>query len=605
MTVTSRVSIYIFLIIFIFAGYFALHTISSKIDTFHIIERAQIQIVENIFKDIPSKIYMLMDEHYSMLSADTELLKAIANKDKKSTAELGEKYLQNLMKWSEGARVSLNIHLQDTPFFYQFASPHDHDCLAHPLRPMVKKALDAHKIQRGFEVGEESFFQRSIYPLYIEGIMIGLVEYGIDADYVAHRINSITNIKTSLRLYKDYITKLGYGDDYTEVNGYYEIFNNSPELFEVADKEGDRAFSHEKRSYALIQGFEVHDFEGAHIGEFVFLSDRTDLTRWIVRYIVTVSFMMLVLLAVIYLIVKHKIIPMVSGMEQNYIKLNRELTETNRKLEQMVKDAVEKNRRQEELLHSQHKLVDMGRMINAIAHHWRQPLNALGLYVQDIADSYKSEDCSLEYVETFEKDSMRMIQNLSTTIDDFRNFFKTGSDVKEEFDLITEVVTMMRLMHSQMDHNMIDYKMSCRCGDVQICEPDITDMRVCKTSASRVFGLKAELKQVLVNIVNNSIDAILTSRGDSHRRGLLNLDIVCMENMVTVLITDNGGGIPDEIAGLVFDPYFTTKEVGQGTGLGLYMSKVVIEQHFEGRLSYSNTADGCTFKVQIPIVSAR
>jgi len=250
---------------------------------------------------------------------------------------------------------------------------------------------------------------------------------------------------------------------------------------------------------------------------------------------------------------------------------NREINKLNKDLEIKIKKAVEENQKKEQLLFQQSKLVAMGEMIGAIAHQWRQPLNSLALNIQLLVDDFFDKKVDNKYIEEFEKKSLNIINFMSKTIDDFREFFKNDKE-KEKFDLMEAVIDVLKLIDKQIKNHNISI--------------DING------SGKTILGYKNELKQVILNIITNAKDALI-------EKNIKDAKISIFVHDNTIVIEDNAGGIPKEIGDRIFEPYFTTKEEGKGTGIGLYISKVIIEEHFKGKIYFENTQNGVKFIIEL------
>ncbi|PLX68815.1 MAG: hypothetical protein C0603_06605 [Denitrovibrio sp.] len=282
------------------------------------------------------------------------------------------------------------------------------------------------------------------------------------------------------------------------------------------------------------------------------------------------------------------------------MKTNEELNILNKSLQSQVQSEISKNRRTEELLHHQKKLADMGRMINSIAHHWRQPLNALGLYIQDVNDSFTSGDLNEEYLIEFQNDCMLMIENLSNTIDEFRLFFKPH-DQEDSFDIIHEIITIISLSQSQYISHNITLQLTCTCEYKTFACGNAIETPDCDYHLTKIKGFRSEFKQVMLNIINNSMDAIEEKKKEmGNYSGNIHIDLQGNKDKVTISISDNGGGINEEIKDKIFDPYFSTRDEGKGTGLGLYMSKTIIEEFMDGKIEFENINGGTVFKILLP-----
>ncbi len=266
---------------------------------------------------------------------------------------------------------------------------------------------------------------------------------------------------------------------------------------------------------------------------------------------------------------------------------SQQLEEFNRNLEKRVFEETEKRRLQEQMMIQQSKIAAMGEMIGAIAHQWRQPLNALGIMVQDIQDAYQFGELDDSYISKTVEESMHQIQYMSRTIDDFRNFYRSSKD-KELFSVVKAVRNAISLHDAQLRHSNIDYRI------------DVTT-----NEDLEVNGYPNEFQQVVLNIISNARTAILEARTDgllSNENGEILIDFVYNENKVIVNIMNNGKTIPEDIKNRIFEPYFTTKQTSEGTGIGLYMSKTIIEKNMDGMLYCTNTERGVQFTIELAAV---
>ena len=257
------------------------------------------------------------------------------------------------------------------------------------------------------------------------------------------------------------------------------------------------------------------------------------------------------------------------------------LDKLNKTLEEKVKLEVDKNRLQAKQLIQHSRLAQMGEMLSMIAHQWRQPLTAISatannLTLKLILNEYNKKEFEneLELISTYS-------QHLSKTIDDFRGFFKTKK-VKEKTTL------------SQIINNTLDIvKTSVENKNIKV----ITDI----TCENEVEIYASEVKQVLLNIIKNAEDILVENNVINPT---ILIQTICIKNNNCALIVeDNAGGIPEEIIDKVFDPYFSTKQEKDGTGLGLYMSKTIIEEHCNGKLSVSNSNTGAVFKLEFNVIT--
>jgi len=263
--------------------------------------------------------------------------------------------------------------------------------------------------------------------------------------------------------------------------------------------------------------------------------------------------------------------------EQEKVEAQKALQELNLTLEDRIIHEVEQNRQKDQQLIQQSRLASMGEMISMIAHQWRQPLSAIsstvqGLHLKLTLNKY-DETLFLEKL----SDVNRYAQYLSQTIDDFRQFFKTSKE-KKEVTLEEVIKKVLGIINVSLETKKITLLM------------DFQSNVSCLTYAN-------ELMQVLLNLLKNSEDILMENQIENPW-----IKIVTSKNETNLMIevSDNGGGIPDEIIGHIFDPYFSTKMQKDGTGLGLYMSQKIIEEHCGGSLRASNSPNGAVFTVILP-----
>lgn len=260
------------------------------------------------------------------------------------------------------------------------------------------------------------------------------------------------------------------------------------------------------------------------------------------------------------------------AVEKRTENLKTEINELQRKL----KEEYTKNTKKDQMMIRQSRLAAMGEMISNIAHQWRQPLNALALTIQDIEDSYHHNEIDDTYIADTVEKSMELIQHMSVTIDDFRNFYKTNKDIVE-FSLKRSIDEAMKIISASLKNSSIDVQIEC-----------IQDVVV--------HGYPNEFSQVILNILSNSKDALIDNRPADRQ---IKISIESVNGKGRIVITDNGGGIPPNVIESVFDPYFTTKEQGRGTGIGLYMSKTIIESNMGGKIDIANIGDGTRVTIEL------
>lgn len=265
-----------------------------------------------------------------------------------------------------------------------------------------------------------------------------------------------------------------------------------------------------------------------------------------------------------------------SGMEQEIENKTRALKELNETLELRVKEELEKNRQKEKQLLNQSRLAQMGEMISMIAHQWRQPLAAISSTSALLELKASRNELDADTVREKAHNISNYAQHLSTTIDDFRNFFKSQKEkLTTSYDEL--VASVLEIVKTSISHNKIELIQELECHEHFSTYPN-------------------ELKQVILNLIKNAEDALLEKEVAAP---YIKIKTYTQEDDCILEVSDNAGGIPDAIIEHIFDPYFSTKTKKDGTGLGLYMSKTIVEEHCRGTLSLRNGDEGAVFAIAI------
>jgi len=246
-------------------------------------------------------------------------------------------------------------------------------------------------------------------------------------------------------------------------------------------------------------------------------------------------------------------------------------TETNERLR-----AVEELHDRDRLLLQQSRQVALGDMIGNIAHQWRQPLNALGLVIQELNLSYELGNFTKEHLDSAVTTAMGIIFRMSQTIDDFSNFYKPDRD--KRWFKVNEVLTKTV---SLIEASFQEYRIT-----IDTFAGDDVEIK----------GYPNDYAQVLFNILMNARDALL-------ERGIADPWVTVCARMEmgrsVVIVSDNAGGIEEDNLERIFDLYFTTKESGLGTGIGLFMAKIIIEKNMGGHLTVRNAGYGAEFRIEV------
>jgi len=253
-----------------------------------------------------------------------------------------------------------------------------------------------------------------------------------------------------------------------------------------------------------------------------------------------------------------------------------DLNKLNAELEDRVAQRTAELRDKDQLLMLQSRQAAMGEMIGNIAHQWRQPLNLLGLTVQQFLLFYDLDRFDRKFVSQSVSKSMDLIEHMSRTIDDFRNYFKPDK-IKVDFNVKQAVTGTLSLIRGSLQTPRIEIEM--------VAEDDPV-----------IHGYPNEFVQVLINILINARDALAEREAKEPK---VTITIRSQEGGTVVTVADNAGGVPEEIIDKIFDPYFSTKGPQQGTGVGLFMSKSIIERNMGGKLAVRNNDAGAEFRIEV------
>ncbi|MFW5706976.1 MAG: PAS domain-containing sensor histidine kinase [Bacteroidota bacterium] len=254
------------------------------------------------------------------------------------------------------------------------------------------------------------------------------------------------------------------------------------------------------------------------------------------------------------------------------------LEELNRSLEIRIREEVEANREKDRMIALQSRQAAMGEMIGNIAHQWRQPLNTINLIIFDMLEAQKHGELNDAYLQNSYDQINKVVQSMSQTIDDFRNFFKPNKQ-PSIFNINHTIDQCLNFTLPGMKAGNIDYTFK-------------------KNGEILVEGYPNELMQTLINIVTNAMDALA---GKESGPKTIHFESSTNEQYASVRIYNNGKPIANEEMENIFDPYYSTKPEGQGTGLGLFIAKTIVEKNMNGKLSVRNTKNGVCFEIELPL----
>jgi CheY-like chemotaxis protein len=264
---------------------------------------------------------------------------------------------------------------------------------------------------------------------------------------------------------------------------------------------------------------------------------------------------------------------------KNHLELKfakNQLEELNKNLEIKIQKEIDNRLVTEKILMQQSKMAAMGEMIGAIAHQWRQPLNNIAVILQDFSDAYKYDELDDVYIEQSISKGMKYINDMSQMIEDFKNFFKP-TRIKKQFYVKDVIQKAIYILDSQLKINNIS---------INFVPNNLI-----------ITGICNEFIQVIIYLIQNAKDSILSKTKETkdlkNYIGIIDISIVDR----TIIIRDNGIGIDKSLIDSIFNPYFTTKP--DGNGLGLYISKMIVEEHLNGTIKMSLIDNGAEFRIEL------
>jgi len=253
-----------------------------------------------------------------------------------------------------------------------------------------------------------------------------------------------------------------------------------------------------------------------------------------------------------------------------------ELKSLNDNLFMKVQYGIQEAKQKDKKILEQAKLARIGSMISMIAHQWRQPLSQLSGILMELETATRFKKVDDTYILNAIAKSDKMIEFMSNTIDDFRNFYKPDK-IKEEFLLSMACSKAINIIDATLENLGINLIFNV--------EDD-----------KKIFGYPTEFSQVILNIISNAKDILIEKEIKNPK---IQIDIKLKGILSIITIKDNAGGINEENKELLFDPYYSTKDSSKGTGLGLYISKLIIERNMGGELSVYNDNEGAVFKIVV------
>jgi len=374
--------------------------------------------------------------------------------------------------------------------------------------------------------------------------------------------------------------------NYQDVNG----FNFREKFMEDIRQKGDSTVSYaykktttqkieEKISYfkyyeplnwIIAKGIYDDDIQNNIIIKKVALKQRV--LKQIKQNIFILFLLSIVAMIIVYFIGK-KIENIINEKNKMVKKTTKDLAILNRELDSRVKKELEKNKEQEQILMQKSKFIALGETISLIAHQWRQPISELGAIMMNIKLHHKLNKLDSILMNKKSKEVETLLEYMSKTIDDFRTFFKPNK-IKQEFNIYDSIQRVCQITKPMLEEHEIK--------TIQNIDKNIT-----------IYSYQNEFEQVILNLISNAKDALIS---DNIKNPIITIDVY-EDETINIKIKDNAKGIKKELINKIFNPYFTTKDDANGTGLGLYMSKIIIEKNMGADIKVQSSEKGSCFGI--------
>jgi len=526
-----------------------------------------------------------VDKTFNFFSTCGEI-KILSKSIRKALIDHNKIYINNLLKDQWQGLKQKYPYLKDIQFYGANLKP-IHSFSNVPFSKHDSKTLKVKESYGTFFIYNNSFNYHIIVPAYENDIFIGAINFIIDPMLFLNALDASLGVKGMIfvnnLIYKE--NSFNHKEDCTFklLTSSLQNKQNAQKLFE------DITICHKEYIVLENKRFITHilnvlDYDGTTLAKFVFLQDvsqeNNKLMYWAKRNIL----LYLIIIVLTFFTLVYGFNRLTSRLEISNKKLEESqssLQKLNTSLESKINEEIKKriikeeeNIEKERIIIRQDKLASMGEMIGNIAHQWRQPLTELGSILIHLDLSFEHGTLTRKSLDEMIKKSDRTISHMSHTIDDFRNFF-TSDEKITNFSINDACKKALDLMGASLENNHIKL----------IFTEDKT---------FHIDGLQGELVQAILNILANAKD-ILMSRNISNPTIWFN--IFQKDEKCIIQIKDNAGGIKFEPVSKIFEPYITSKHANTGTGIGLYMTKTIIEKNSKGTLIAYNDTYGATFEI--------
>ena len=515
-----------------------------------------------------------------ILLQSKELRKALFIKDRQRAYELSLPTYKLLQESNPFLKI-MTFRLEDATAFLRVHKPKMFGDSLHSAREMIFQTNKDKTSHTGFEIGKLEMVYRLVTPVFYNKKYLGTLEIGVQPDYLMQALKKvgylqygllIKNLDTSAALKKSSFHKI---DDYYLVKSD-PIF--AEEISKIDLKKHQIKIRCCNRLYSIESDLNLLNYKKEPIAKILLGFDINTVSTRTEKLLLNSFTFITAVIVLISVLIHLGLNFFMKRLESTQIQL-QELNET---LEQKVQEQIKKNSIQEQHMIQQSRLAQMGELLSMIAHQWRQPLSTINTIITSMKVRYTLNDFNLENKGTQEEliaytqkqlnNVEDTVLNLSHTIDDFRDFYKPSKEKK------------VSLIQEPIDKALDLIKASLKGSDISY------DKEYANTPKIAIHF--NEVTQVILNLLQNSMEELLQ---DKTYNPEISIKTFADEDNVYIEVCDNGPGIGKEIAAKIFDPYFSTKDKKNGTGLGLYMSKMIIEEHHKGRLYINEESEHTCF----------
>jgi signal transduction histidine kinase len=552
--------------------------------------KTQLDGIHNMYKAVFTGYEDTTNSIYSSLKLHKDTMKLIYKglrkpDDNATRQQLYKNILDEYNILNSVGLRQLHFHTATGNSYLRMNRPDIHGDPLFDIRETIKVANTQKRYTCGFEEGRIYNGFRYVYPIFDGDKHLGTVETSISAGAILEHLARVTN--TPYRMYFDRkmvdatvwekSNKEHYKGTKLSPNLVLEKISdlNSPVLMQINEKLAASVQDKLSRFEPFIESvmmdepyivvfYPISNFAGKKVAYLVSYDKNRFLQNLYTDMLVRFAFILIGMSFLSWLILR------LSYENQKRRSAESNLLELNKNLETQVDQKVNELITKDKALIAQSRNAVMGEMISVIAHQWKQPLNVLAIVAQDIKAAYKFGEVNGDYINETVSDILKQVNHMSSTIDDFRNFFRTG--VLSSQSLMTTTREAIKLIRRQLELASIE---------VEIIGEDF-----------EVDAVSSELKQVILNILINAKDQIEANKSANKK-----IEVVIKKNRKSIEVRDHAGGIDSSIIDNIFESYFSTKGE-KGTGVGLYMVKMILNDRLNAKIRAFNRDDGAVFRIE-------